>query len=164
EVGDDVASAKGVGRQDDVDVFAQPVLAAGVTLDVVVIGDAFPAQVEVLRLEASGQRNGGSGVRTGRGSHSDRIQIEVLLIRNDLQDMLAGGKRHAFLADPLESAPATGVGHGNGCRYVDTVDFDVEGASGKHAARPDLDVIEGAGGHVDRVGEPLSGLEVIDDV
>src|SRR5207302_7652410 len=52
---------------------------------------------------------GGSGSRGGRDS--DRVQVEVLLVREYLQNMLAGGNWHAVLADPLECVPPSGVGH-----------------------------------------------------
>src|SRR5206468_4790438 len=67
------------------------------------------AEIEVLRLKGSGNRDRHSGIRTGSGHGTDpnRVQVEVLLVRNDLQDMLAGGERHACLADPLEGAPTS---------------------------------------------------------
>src|SRR5207245_8927575 len=68
EVVDDVTSAGGVGRDDDVDVLVGAVLATLIARRVVVIGDAFAAQVEVLRLEAAGNREGCPGKGRGRGA------------------------------------------------------------------------------------------------
>src|SRR6266480_3230958 len=166
EVVHDIAAARRVGGQDDVHVLTEPVLAPGIARNVVVVGDAFAAEIEVLRLKGSGNRDRHSGIRTGSGHGTDpnRVQVEVLLVRNDLQDMLAGGERHACLADPLEGAPAAGVGHGNAAGDVDAIDFDVEGTVGEPAAGADFDVVLGAGGHIDGVGEPLSGLEVVHDI
>src|SRR5204863_405272 len=124
EVVHHVAAAQAVGGQDDVHVLAGPVLPPGVAGDVVVIGDAFSTEVEVLRLEASGHRDGRSGIG-GRGSdrHPDRVQIEILLIGDDLQQVLTRGERNACLANPLESLPAAGVGNGDGSRHALTVDL-----------------------------------------
>src|SRR6266513_5642557 len=71
EVVHDVAAAGGVGGGDDVDVFARPVLASGVALDVVVVGDAFSPAIEILRLERAGDRYGRAGIgRLGCGRHA----------------------------------------------------------------------------------------------
>src|SRR5207302_7575933 len=109
--------------------------------------------------------NGGAGTGRLRRRHdSDRVQVEVLLVREYLQNMLAGGNWHALLADPLECVPSSGVGHDDQSGHVLPIDFDVEGAVCERAARPDFDVVLSAGRDVDGVGKPLSGLEVIHDV
>src|SRR5438034_351611 len=119
-------------------------------------------------LDPDPRVGGGTFLKAGRGSRGwlylDRVEVEVLLVGDDLQDMLASGERHSFFADPLEGAPAAGVGHEDAAGDVDAVDFDVEGAVGEHAARPELDVVLGAGDRVDGISEPLSGLEVVHDV
>src|SRR5438309_1560606 len=80
--------------------------------------------------------------------------------------MRAGAERYSFLAGPLEGAPAAGVGQDNASGQVHTVDLDV--ISGVReipvSRRPQLDVVIAARRHVDGIGEPLSGLEVVDDV
>ena len=57
------ASAGGIERDNDVHTVAGAVLAAGVARDVVVIGDAFAAVVEVFGLERPGQRDRRSAER-----------------------------------------------------------------------------------------------------
>src|SRR5439155_9857630 len=66
EVVDDETAARGVGRDDDVHVLVGAVLTARVAGDVVVVGDPFAAQVEVLRLEAAGNGDGCPGKGRGR--------------------------------------------------------------------------------------------------
>src|SRR5206468_12052929 len=66
EVVDDVTAAGGVGGDDDVHVLVGAVLTAGVAGDVVVIGDAFAAEVEVLRLEGTRYRERSEEPRGGR--------------------------------------------------------------------------------------------------
>src|SRR5205823_2989527 len=107
---------------------------------------------------------GGGGAGRLRRRDSDRVQVEVLLVREYLQNMLAGGNLHALLADPLECAPRRGVGHGDRAGHILSIDFGVEGAVCERAARPDFDVVLGAGRDVDGVGKPLPGLEVVHDV
>src|SRR5204863_320181 len=129
EVVHDITTAQGVGGHDDVHVLARPVLTPGIAFDVVVVGDAFAAEIEVLRLKGAGNRDRDSGIRRGSGhgsSDPNRVQVEVLLVRDDFEDMPAGGERYAQLADPLEGVPAAGVGHGNAAGDVDAIDFDVE--------------------------------------
>src|SRR5438034_124666 len=94
------------------------------------------------------------------------VEVEVLLVRDDFEDMPAGGERYAQLADPLEGVPAAGVGHGNAAGDVDAIDFDVEAGRWRPVAIAcsEFDVVLGAGGHVDGIGEPLSGLEVVHDI
>src|SRR5205823_10829781 len=65
--------------------------------------------------------------------------------------------------DPLEGVPAAGVGHQDAAGDADAIDLDVEGAVGELVARPQLDVVLGAGEHVDGISEPLSGLEAVHD-
>src|SRR5881396_1128539 len=169
EVVHDITAAQGVGGHDDVHVLARPVLTPGIAFDVVVVGDAFAAEVEVLRLKGAGNRDRDSGIRRGSGhgsSDPNRVQVEVLLVRDDFEDMPAGGERYAQLADPLEGVPAAGVGHGNAAGDVDAIDFDVEAGRWRPVAIAcsEFDVVLGAGGHVDGIGEPLSGLEVVHDI
>src|SRR6267378_3437735 len=168
EVVHDITTAQGVGGHDDVHVLARPVLTPGIAFDVVVVGDAFAAEIEVLRLKGAGNRDRDPGIRRGSGHGSDpnRVQVEVLLVRDDFEDMPAGGERYAQLADPLEGVPAAGVGHGNAAGDVDTIDFDVEAGQWRPVAIAcsESDVVLGAGGHVDGIGEPLSGLEVVHDI
>src|SRR5207249_2587342 len=87
---------------------------------------------------------------------------QILPIYNELQDMLAGGERHGFFADPLEVVPAAGVRQDNATGQGHTVDLDVIGGIGEIQAgcRPQLDVVIAACRHVDGVGEPLSGLGI----
>src|SRR5437773_1327535 len=99
-----------------------------------------------------------------RGDYPYRVQVEILHVGYDFKNMNARSQRNALLADPLEGAPAAGVGHDDGAGHIDAVDFDVEGAVGEPAAGADFDVVLGAGGHIDGVGEPLSGLEAAHDV
>src|SRR5712691_2403029 len=106
----------------------------------------------------------GGGRPNGRGNRTDRVQIEVLLVGDDLQHVRSGGKGDALFADPLEGAPAAGVGHEDRSGHVDAVDLDVEGAGCEHAADPEPDVVLAGGRHVDGVGEPLPGLEIVHGV
>src|SRR5439155_610373 len=150
----DVAAAFGIGGGDDVHVLVGPVLPSGVARNVIVVADAFAAAIEILRLEEDRRR----------GDDSDRVEVEVLLVHDDFEDMPAGGQRHALFADPLEVAPAAGVGHEHAAGDVDAIDFDVEGAVGEPAGDSQRDVVLGAAGHVDGIGEPLPGLEVVHDI
>src|SRR5207247_543537 len=100
-------------------VFQLPVLGT-VTLPVTLT----PSEIEVLRLKGAGNRDRDSGIRRGSGhgsSDPNRVQVEVLLVRDDFEDMPAGGERYAQLADPLEGVPAAGVGHGNAAGDVDAI-------------------------------------------
>src|SRR5438552_1749558 len=165
EVVDHISAAGGVGRDDDVDVLVGAVLATLIARRVVVIGDAFAAQVEVLRLEAAGNGDGrpGKGRRRRRLQHAYRVEVEVLLVDEDLEHVLAGRERNSFLPDPLEGVPIAGVRHDDGAGDVLAVDLDVEGAGRELAAHAQLDVVVGGGLHVDGVVQPLAGLEVVDD-
>src|SRR5439155_25762291 len=89
---------------------------------------------------------GGGGARRLRRRDSDRVQVEVLLVREYLQNMLAGGNWHALLADPLECVPPSGVGHDDRSGHVLPIDFDVEGAGCERDARPAVDVVLGGCG------------------
>src|SRR5437879_3690658 len=80
--------------------------------------------------------------------------------------MLTGAERYSFFADPLKGAPAAGVGQDNSSGHVHTVDLGVKGSiwEVKVGCRPQLDGVIAARRHVDGVGEPLAGLEVVHHV
>src|SRR5439155_474843 len=87
----------------------------------------------------------------GHSRYADRVQVEILLIDDDLQQVLTRSERNVCLADPLEGVPVAGVGHADCSRHVLAVDLDVEGAGRGHAAGTQLDVVLGAGRYADRV-------------
>src|SRR5262249_38220656 len=117
EVVDGVRAAGGVGRGDDVDVLARAELTAGIAWGEVVVGDVLAAVVELRGLEGLRQRDGRTAIRRatvrrlrgGVEDGPDRAHVEVLLVGDDLDDVLARGERHVLLAEPLEGAPAAGV-------------------------------------------------------
>src|SRR5712691_3670707 len=97
-------------------------------------------------------------------SHPECIQVEILLIRKDLQYMLTGRERNAGFGDPSESAPAASHGRDHASGYIDPVDFDVKGAGGREViALVDRNIVLTARRDVDRVRQPLSGLEIVHD-
>src|SRR5438876_12361631 len=61
-----------------------------------------------------------------RGDYPYRVQVEILHVGYDFKNMNARSQRNALLADPLEGAPAAGVGHEDAAGDVDAIDFDVE--------------------------------------
>src|SRR5438094_523029 len=68
---------EGDGGPKDVHVLVETVLAAGVAENVVVIGNAFTGEIEVLRFEASGHRDGRSGIGAERGVAVTLIEFRL---------------------------------------------------------------------------------------
>src|SRR6266480_1000185 len=102
-----------------------------------------PGGPESLHCRRNSRQN--SRRNNPRGDYPYRVQVEILHVGYDFKNMNARSKRNALLADPLEGAPAAGVGHDDGAGHIDAVDFDVEGAVGEPAAGADFDVVLGAG-------------------
>jgi hypothetical protein len=121
------------------------------------------------RQAAGGRRrSGGAAVRgAARGAdlrHADLVEVEVLAHGHDFQRARTRGERDAFLADPLERAPAAGAGDRHRAGDVDAIHLDAERRARVVVRQAQIDVIGAGGRHVHRVGEPFAGLEVIDDV
>lgn len=75
--------------------------------------------------------------------------------------MLAGAQGHRP-PDPGEGSPPSGHRHAHRAGEVDAVDLHVEPAAGHFAAGVQLDQVRTGSGDVDRVLQPLAGLDVVD--
>src|SRR5688572_1639122 len=71
-----------------------------------------------------------------------------------------------LLTDPLIVAPAARVRQNDRTRCVDAVDLDADGSVRelRTGRRSKLNVVRAAGRHVDRIGEPFAGFEILDDI
>src|SRR2546426_6798150 len=81
----------------------------------------------------------GGGYRRVLGSRSlsqdpNGVEVEVLLLRVDLQNMLAGRQAHPTLADELEGHPVASVGHEDRPRDIHAVNLHVPLAGRESAA------------------------------
>src|SRR3989442_1351376 len=101
-----------------------------------------------------------------RGSHPDRIQIEILLIGDDLEQVPAGTERPALSADPLKCAPTASIGHGNAAGGINAIDFNVEARRWRPVAIgcSEFDAVEPSVLHINTVEQPFAGLEVVHDI
>src|SRR5919198_3914288 len=77
--------------------------------------------------------------------------------------MLAGGEVDALLAEPLVGIPAAGLRNVHSAGHVRAIDLEAERRRAARVVirRPDADVVATGCRHVHRVGEPLSGLDVV---